>query len=276
MTIGIGILTPDGPVIGMDQLETEGQTKTYRCKITLLHQYADHKLIIGSAGNRPNCDLVIAEVNRALTAGLDDKSSDAIRRVLKKAAKLGMRDVVSDDYATYFFLLVSAWETGKTARLFAVSGTNQGPLVFEVKDSKAIGVGMYVADPMAKQIFHRTADVSSTILLMCRLLRFCKDNVDGCGGNSDIFLLTHSGNIVPIPQPYIVAAEYFAIAYDSAMMNFFLSLSDPSEPMFQSQLRFMKLTGEQLREQWWKPNGAAIQLRVMLEHVLRKEPDQGV
>ena len=50
--------------------------------------------------------------------------------------------------------------------------------------------------------------------------------MEGCGGPSDVFLLTHGGDLVPIDSLYIDTAEHHLMGYDSITSHLLLTASD--------------------------------------------------
>jgi hypothetical protein len=70
---------------------------------------------------------------------------------------------------------------------------SNGPIVNELRDYGAVGVGRYMADFLASRLSQRYLPSTQAFILAAYVLFQCKEHVDGCGGDSHIAILNETG-----------------------------------------------------------------------------------
>ncbi len=210
MTIALGFACEDGIVLGADtQLTASGSHKGYACKLfadgsstwSAAVTYAGYTSFVDSFNDRFQEEISNAEKQWTVTPAL---VRDVITSILRTFD-------ASDSDSTELLCGISL--AGKNQRLFKTKGT----LVSEVKDHAYIGVGdssviRYILPLIAR---HGIQDAQQACLVATYLIRAAKMYIDGCGGDTDIWMLKPSGERVvwgghtAAVEDQLAMAEYF-------------------------------------------------------------------
>lgn len=188
LTIALGFLCQDGIVMGADtQLTAEGSHKGYACKLfphrssawSAVVTYAGYPDFVDAFNGRFRDEMEAAEAKWPITTSL-------------------VRDLVTTILQT-----VLAADADNTSLLCGVTFCEgnqcllktKGTLVSEVRDYANVGVGdssllRYLVPLLAKGGVHSTQQAA---LIGTYLIRVAKAYIDGCGGETDIWILRPSG-----------------------------------------------------------------------------------
>lgn len=216
MTIALGFLCQDGIVLGADtQLTATGSHKRYACKLfrhnsslapwawSSMVTYSGYPACADSFNNRFRDEMREAEGKWPITAEI---VRDVIIGILRSFDP-------TDSESTEFLCGVALPNTEH--RLYRTKGT----LVSEVRDNAYIGVGdSSVIGYLLPLITRYSASgTQQAALIATYLIRAAKMYIDGCGGDTDIWILMPSGNHV------LCSGNTFAAEEHLAMLEFFFS-----------------------------------------------------
>jgi 20S proteasome alpha/beta subunit len=209
MTIAAGFPCQTGLVICADTQETiAGYVKTDTDKIRLF-QAGDkrYNIVFTGAGNGDLIDTAVDEIAAALT---DEKPQGLTRIAL--SVKQTMLKVFSDCIQPYSafptddrpsLTMLIGIQAGQSSVLYKASGTSFSAL----RDADCIGYGIALGKSLIKQLFTPQISIDDAALVALYVLQQAKRWVDGCGGNSDIVLLRHDGQILRMTTEWIVSLE---------------------------------------------------------------------
>ena len=209
VTIAAGFPCKTGLVICADTQETiAGYVKTDTEKIKLF-QAADKKynVVFTGAGNGDLIDTAINEMTEALSA---EKPEGLVRiAILLKKTMLKLFQDCIQPYASFpnddrpsVTMLIGVQSPRSTA-LYKAAGTSFSPL----HEAECIGYGIALGKSLIKQLFKPEMTIDEAALAALYVLHEAKRWVDGCGGNSDILLLTHDGQILRMGTEWIISLE---------------------------------------------------------------------
>jgi hypothetical protein len=220
MTIALGFICQDGIVLAADtQLTASGSHKGYACKLfrhtnfntlSAAVTYAGYPSFVDSFNNRFRDEMHGAERQWPVTGSL-------------------VRDLVSAILHTF-----PDADCDKTELLCGVSFPNNeqklyktnGKLVSEVEEYAYIGIGdssavRHIFPLITKDGIRSTQQAA---LVGTYLIRVAKMYIDGCGGDSDLWILRPSGaleycsNQVPSVEQHQAMTEHFFSAVVSGLM----------------------------------------------------------
>jgi len=190
MTIAVGFLCSDGIVMGADtQLTAGGSHKGYACKLlshgsvawSAMTTYAGYPDLFDAFNGRFRDEMEAAEAKWTITASL---VRDLVTTILQAFAP-------TDSDNTNLLCGISFADG--TQSLLKTRGT----LVSEAKDWANVGVAdssliRYLLPLLAKDGVRSTQQAA---LIGAYLIRTAKAYIDGCGGETDIWILRPKGTI---------------------------------------------------------------------------------
>ena len=192
MTIGVGFLCEDGIVLCTDnQITWPESHKDYQCKIS--SHLKEHWVMMNTFAGDPD-----------LANSFNGKFRDAMERVPAPYTIAKIQDVIEtvlsslsvlDDHPTDLSTLCGIVIPNKEMRLFRTTGR----VVSEVADYSYIGVGDssllrhlgQLVSPV--QIYPRR--VEHAYMLGIYLVLKAKAHIDGCGGDTDVYILRPTGQL---------------------------------------------------------------------------------
>lgn len=193
MTIALGMIFQDGIALATDtQLTAAGSHKRYACKIfpciselspatwSALVTYAGYPAFVDSFVGRFRDEMHNAEQQWPVTASL---TRDIIKAIL---AKLPKRDCDNTE------LLCGIALPGEEIKLYKTKGR----LVSEVSGHAYIGIGdsSVVSYLWSSITRHGVRTTRQGGLVAAYLVRAAKEYIDGCGGDTDVWILKPSGS----------------------------------------------------------------------------------
>jgi 20S proteasome alpha/beta subunit len=196
MTIAAGFPCKNGLVLCADTQETvSGYVKTDTGKIRVLST-PRHHIVFTGAGDSDLIDTAIDEMSDAVRAE-NPEGLTRVAAVLKKTMLRVFEESVKP-YAAFplddrpsITLLVGIQSAAATV-LYKASGTSFRLL----QNAECIGYGLALGKSLTKQIFKEDMTVEHAGLTAVYVLQQAKRWVDGCGGNSDIVVLSNDGNVL--------------------------------------------------------------------------------
>jgi hypothetical protein len=207
MTITVGIVTPDGVVFGADTQFGDGWTKTYRSKITDVSPPTEQfKMFIVAAGYDEPARVAIQAIRESVrTLALSAPISE-----VKEHVDHGVSS--SWTKTTQFQLLIPLWRPvdGKAILL-----SNTGKKTVEEDMHRCLGAGSYFGDYCIPQTSPFVQPSTREALLhSARTLYGAKRYADGCGGESELRILTHSGTFIKVDRNYVNYVEHQIRAFE--------------------------------------------------------------
>lgn len=209
MTIAAGFPCQTGLIICADTQETiAGYVKTDTEKIKLF-QSADKKynVVFTGAGNGDLIDSAVDE----MIAALETEKPEGFLRIallLKQTMLKVFRDCIqpyasfpTDDRPSVTMLI--GVQSARSTVLYKAAGTSFRPL----REPECIGFGIALGKSLIKQLFRPEMSIDEAALAALYVLHQAKRWVDGCGGNSDILLLTHEGEILRMGTEWVTSLE---------------------------------------------------------------------
>jgi 20S proteasome alpha/beta subunit len=253
MTIAAGFLCNDGLVLCADTRETiPGYVKSDTEKMVML-KFPLYNLAITGAGDSDLIEMLGEEIADAL---LLEKTNAAIMPILSVLKKTLIR-VFNDHVASY---PVSQYDERPTATLLiglqVHSATllykSRGTLLRRLRTAECVGTGLALGKSLIDRLHTPTMSLSHAGLIALYTLRQAKRWVDGCGGNSDILLLSNREcKTTRIPTDQIKELEAHFDEFDKAIRPVLISCADGAmehtafdQVMKAFQLEMLKLRGK--------------------------------
>jgi 20S proteasome alpha/beta subunit len=189
MTIAMGFPCRDGLVLCADTQEViSGYVKTDTEKMTIIQSAPDYNVVITGAGDGDFIEMVIQEVHAALNS---NHPGEPIQRVIKKTLLQLFNDRVVP-YANFPYderpaasLLLGIQSDG-VVTLYK----SRGAIFRRMNAPECIGTGLALGKSLIAQLFTRDLQLPQAGIVALYILHQAKTWVDGCGGNSDILLLS--------------------------------------------------------------------------------------
>jgi len=226
MTIALGFTCQDGIVLGADtQLTATGSHKGYACKLfshgshlvppswLAATTYAGYPAFFDSFNDRFREEMHRWEKDVPITAGV---VRDLIESVVKH---LGAASKSTEILCAVVF-------TDGDHRLYKTKGM----LVSEVRDSSYIGIGdsSLIRCILPLLTRHGVHGTQQAALIATCLIRSAKMYIDGCGGDTDIWMLSPPGVLapcshVPTVEQHIGMIEHF---FGEVASGLFLDLEE--------------------------------------------------
>ena len=196
MTIAAGFPCKNGLVLCADTQETiSGYVKTDTGKIRVIST-PHHHIVFTGAGDGDLIDTAIDEMSDAIRTE-NPVGLTRVAYVLKKTM-LRVFDESIKPYAAFplddrpsITLLIGIQSTAATV-LYKASGTSFRLL----QNAECIGYGLALGKSLTQQLFTKDMTVEHAGLTAVYVLHQAKRWIDGCGGNSDIVVLSNDGNIL--------------------------------------------------------------------------------
>jgi hypothetical protein len=228
MTIAAGYPCNDGLVLCADTQETiPGYTKTDTEKTVVL-RFPLYNLAITGAGDGDLIEMLGEEILEAL---LLEKTGPAILPIVTTLKKTLVR-VFNDHVASY---PVSQYDERPTATLLlglqVHSATllykSSGTLLRRLRVAECVGTGLALGKSLIDRLYTPSMSLSHTGLVALYTLRQAKRWMDGCGGNSDILLLSNTDcKTTRIPTEQIRELEEHFDEFDKAIRPVLISCAD--------------------------------------------------
>lgn len=205
MTIVAGFPSQGFVVLAADSEEGGGLSKSSVHKIALVDK-GDCKCLIGGAGHGDFIDLAVQHAEDQIPVSADNKT---IRTKLER--------IVTDIYAQRidafpeyqreqcdFALLCAMWSKRDQSKV--------GPQLIRVgrgvslirKVPEAIGIGTYLARYLMATLGEENLGVYQAIRLATYVIAQAKKYVAQCGGQTQVMLLSHDGNVLDV-APHLIA-----------------------------------------------------------------------
>ncbi len=189
MTIGIGFLCHDGIVLCADNQITWPQSHKY-CECKIYPHFTDEWWMVNTFSGDPD-----------LVKSFNGKFEDAMTRISAPYTAAKIQDVIEtvlsfldglDSNPTDLWMLCAIVVHDKEMRLVRTTGK----VVSEVSRYSYIGVGDSSLLRYLDQLFlggHKPYAVDQAYLLSSYLVLKAKTHIEGCGGETDTFILRPDG-----------------------------------------------------------------------------------
>jgi 20S proteasome alpha/beta subunit len=224
MTIAAGYLCDTGVILCADTQESiQGYVKTSTEKIKLFQGNSYTVAFAGAGDNSVQIEMVVQEICDEL------KTEEPTSLIGFKTMLHGVLDrLFPQPYYpkvdTEVELLLAAREHNAT-HLFVVMDN----VFAESMEYDCIGAGVVLAKSMLQQRWNRDHSLVEAYIASAYILHHAKRWVDGCGGNSDIFLLPNdSTTVTRLPSSNIETLESYFDDLDAALRP--LLTACPTEP----------------------------------------------
>jgi hypothetical protein len=260
MTIAMGFPCRDGVVLCADTQEViSGYVKTDTEKMTIIQSAPDYNVAITGAGDADSIEMVIQEVHAALNSN---------------AQHLPIQTVIRSTLLKFFNERVAPYaafpsdERPGTNILLAIQSEgivtlykSRGTIFRRMNAPECVGMGVALGKSLISQLFSNDLSLPQTGILALYILHQAKTWVDGCGGNSDIMLLSnknlswsriptedvkelekHFDDFSEAMRPILISAADRSISYDT----FDAEMKSFGRSMFLLRGKFMQF------EEWWE------------------------
>jgi hypothetical protein len=225
LTIAAGFICTDGIVICADTQETiPGYVKTHTQKMKLMRSPFFNIAFTG-AGDGELIDMTVQEMDIALAREKPTTEWD-IRQTLKKslldtfhAQILCDPDILPEHRPD--LLIALQYDAGTL--LYKATGTK----IFRLESSVCVGSGLLMAKSLIAQLFDPGMNLAQGSLVAMHVLNQAKRWVDGCGGNSDVLMLSNQGRtIVRVPTDEVKTMEAHFDEFNNCIRPLFLAAPD--------------------------------------------------
>lgn len=192
MTIIAGFRSSDGVVICADTQETIGGiSKRNVPKLTFEEPIPGSDLAVafcGATNNGPFMDNIIERAwERAKKSKSFASACSAIEKSITKSYEEFGR-IYQPGYCPEAELIYGVKMSGQSKLCYAL-----GPAINEKKKYATGGAGLYMAEFLARRMYKQHLSVRQCVILAAYVLFVAKENVDGCGGDSNIAVLRENG-----------------------------------------------------------------------------------
>lgn len=202
MTIAIGVLCSDGIILCADSQETFNEyAKLQRAKVFELDLLSpDVKVVIAGSGDSNFYDAL----RERLEDGIDMANPDLI------SIRNKIEEVIVG-YCTRVWPLYGAQRDRPSAQMligiratdgFALLHT-EGPITRQGSSPECIGFGADFSLYHLKKLFKNTMPFAEVCPIAAYVLDLAKENVEFCGGASDVFVIPRTGDVERKDQGYI-------------------------------------------------------------------------
>lgn len=203
VTIAAGFSCVDGIVLCADTQETiQGYTKTKTEKMNVL--YADRcRVVITGSGDS---EIVGTISQRLMSAAISEFDED--RWYEEDEVRGVMEDVLLEFFRRHllpypqierpFIELLIAVRCSRNRFLYKASGNtlrDLDPARTGSSGASAIGSGCLFANSLIERIYSPFLELDDLVTIACYILYQAKRWVDGCGGNTDIYVMTKEGDL---------------------------------------------------------------------------------
>jgi len=254
MTIAAGFPCKDGLVLCSDTQETiTGYAKVDTQKMTQI-ETPFYNLVFTGAGDSGLIDMTIQLMDQALTLK-KPSGTWRIEEVLRESLVETFNQHIApwsqfqaEDRPIIPDLLIGLQQSSSTA-LYRASGTT----LRRVHDSQCVGTGVVLGKSLAAKLFDYDLSITQGWLIALYILYQAKTWVEGCGGNSDILLLSHRNQkITRIPTTQVTEMELHFSAFDVYLKPVLVSAADRTitHPEFEEKIKGFRLGMLNLRSKF--------------------------
>jgi 20S proteasome alpha/beta subunit len=228
MTIAAGFYCTDGLVLCADTQETiVGYSKVNTQKMTQVSTEF-YNVVFTGAGDSGLIDMTVQLMDQALTSRKPSAGWE-IEKVLRdsligtfNAHIAPWSQFPAEDRPAVPDLLIGL-QFPTAALLYRASGTT----FRSVRESQCVGTGVVLANSLIAKLFDYQMSIAQGWLIALYILHQAKTWVDGCGGNSDILLLSNSDRkITRIPTADVTQMEQHFADFDVYLRPVLLSVAD--------------------------------------------------
>jgi 20S proteasome alpha/beta subunit len=242
MTVAAGYICDYGIILCADTQETiAGFVKTSTEKITVFEGQKHTAALAGAGNNAVQIEMIIQEICDELRDD-EPKSFTAFK---------GLLHTVLDRLLPVPYY---PKDQADVELLIAVRGYGETHLVCthdnvfaEVKNFECIGSGVITGRSLFHRYYRRTHTLIMAYIVSAYALHHAKRWVDGCGGNSDIFLLPKDSNTVTrLGSDEVVKLERYFDDFDEAVRP--LLIACPLDP--KDDAKFKKMMDYVTNQVW--------------------------
>jgi 20S proteasome alpha/beta subunit len=231
VTIAAGYLCATGVILCSDTQESiQGYVKTSTEKIKLFQGSVYTVAFAGAGDNAVQIEMVVQEISDELKTeeptsliGFKTMMHGVLDRLFpqpyypKADAEVELLLAVREHNATHLFVVMD--------NVFA-----------ESMEYDCVGAGVVLAKSMLQQRWNRSHSLVEAYIIAAYVLYHAKRWVDGCGGNSDIFLLPNdSTTVTRLPSSEIETLESYFDDLDAALRP--LLAACPTDPSNDNRFR---------------------------------------
>jgi 20S proteasome alpha/beta subunit len=228
MTIAAGFRCSDGPVLCADTQEViYSYAKVNTQKMTQIESQ-HYNIVFTGAGDSGLIDMTVQLMDQALSKS-------------KKSAAWEIEDVLRESLVDTFNRHIAPWsqfpveerppmpdlliglQYDAAALLYHATGTT----FRRAYESQCVGTGVVLAKSLIAKFFDYEMSIAQGWLIALYILYQAKTWVDGCGGNSDILLLSNRNRkITRIPTTEVADMEQHFAAFDVHLRPVFMAVAD--------------------------------------------------
>jgi 20S proteasome alpha/beta subunit len=245
MTIAAGFTCSDGLVLCADTQETiTGYAKVNTQKMTQI-ETPFYNMVFTGSGDSGLIDMTVQLMEQALTLTQQLSGVWEIEKTLRES----LVDTFNRHIAPWSQFaeterpitpdLLIGLQFPAATLLYRAGGTT----LRRVYESQCVGTGVVLAKSLMAKMFHHGLSIAQGWLIALYTLYQAKTWVDGCGGNSDILLLSNRDRkITRIPTSDITEMEQHFSAFDIYLRPVFLSAADRniSQAQFDEQIKQLR------------------------------------
>lgn len=194
MTIAIGMLTKDGVILAADTLFTDGLTKSYGQKVSVL-MLPEFSVGFAIAGSQPVAMMALDECRDGLMGIPPERGNihsvlAVIKSVVKRTQREQVDPVPAEERNGYRFnMLIGFTKNGHKTELLATHGAS----VFPVDQYYCLGIGSHIGQHVIEPSYDPFMSSRSAGYLAAYAMAAAKERVDGVGGDSHIVALHNGG-----------------------------------------------------------------------------------
>jgi hypothetical protein len=232
MTIAAAFYCTDGLVLCSDTQETiTGYAKVNTEKMTQVETQF-YNMVFTGAGDSGLIDMTVQLMDQALT-------------VKKPSAAWPIEEVLRESLVDTFNRHIAPWSQFAVEErpvtpdlliglqfpagvcLYRASGTT----LRRVHESQCVGTGVVLGKSLIAQLFDSSMSIGQGWLVALYVLHQAKTWVDGCGGNTDILLLSNRNKaITRIPTTDVKELENHFDQFNSYVRPIFVAAADRNVP----------------------------------------------
>jgi hypothetical protein len=254
MTIAAGFPCSDGLVLCSDTQETIiGYAKVNTGKMTRL-EFPLYNVVFTGSGDSGLIDMTVQLMCQALTLK-EPKSMWAIEEVLRESLVDTFNRYIAPGFqfptaelpATPDLLI--GIQQSASARLYRASGV----AFRSVSESQCVGTGVVLGKSLIAQLFDGSMTIGQGWLVALYVLHQAKTWVDGCGGNTDILLLSNRNKgITRIPTDEVQDFENHFDQFNAYVRPLFVGAADKnvSHEQFDAIMKQFRLNMQLLRSKF--------------------------
>jgi len=226
VTIAAGFPCKAGLVLCADTQETiSGYVKTDTDKIRILSSQ-QYNIVFTGAGDSDLIETTIDEMANAIHT----EKPEGITRIAfaLKSAALRVFEESIKPYATFpaddrpSVTLLIGIQTARATALYKARGTSFRLL----QAAECIGYGLALGKSLTEQLFNQDMSLEHAGLVAVYVLHQAKRWVDGCGGKSDILLLSNDGTILRMSTEMVEHLEQHFDEFNSHLRPVLIACAD--------------------------------------------------